>query len=260
MGKLISKSTDSADFIANLVSLRQLRKQGIWWDGRRGFDCLRDEKNRIVAYIKDREGQFVLEYITHDHPMIKTGFMIRRHRFNSWTSRKERKANAERWHARLGHPGPQIIEYLAGAGRGVRLTGLSKGPTTVECEACASSKIHRLIRREDRRLAERPGEHLALDFHDFEKSTLKNDKDKRTLILITDCYSGFMWDFYLTGHTTVEILETLKWFFQYLKKRYNMTPVKIEMDNEITHRHLEVKDWIKQQHVTIKTSVAYTQS
>ncbi|KAL3708721.1 hypothetical protein TMatcc_006705 [Talaromyces marneffei ATCC 18224] len=83
------------DFIANLVSLRQLRKQGIWWDGRRGFDCLRDEKNRIVAYIKDREGQFVLEYITHDHPMIKTGFMIRRHRFNSWTSRKERKANAK---------------------------------------------------------------------------------------------------------------------------------------------------------------------
>ncbi|KAE8551358.1 hypothetical protein EYB25_005243 [Talaromyces marneffei] len=130
----------------------------------------------------------------------------------------------------------------------------------VECEACASSKIHRLIRREDRRLAERPGEHLALDFHDFEKSTLKNDKDKRTLMLITDRYSGFMWDFYLTGHTTVEILETLKWFFQYLKKRYNVTPVKIEMDNEITHRHLEVKDWIEQQHITIETSVAYTQS
>ncbi|EED11485.1 hypothetical protein TSTA_007750 [Talaromyces stipitatus ATCC 10500] len=46
-------------------------------------------------------------------------FMIRRHRFNSWTVRKERKANAKRWHARLGHPRPQAIKHLATMTKGV---------------------------------------------------------------------------------------------------------------------------------------------
>ncbi|EED13614.1 hypothetical protein TSTA_098710, partial [Talaromyces stipitatus ATCC 10500] len=109
------------DFVANLVSFQQLRKHGIWWDTRRGFNCLRNEKNQVLAYIKEREGQFVLEHIANDHPLVKMAFIIRRHRFNSWT----------RWHARLGHPGPQAIEHLATMIKGVRVTGLSKGPTTV---------------------------------------------------------------------------------------------------------------------------------
>jgi hypothetical protein len=71
------------DFVANLVSFHQLRKQDIWWDTRKGYDCLRDAEDNIIAYLKEREGQFVLEYIANDHPMVKAGFTIRQHKFNS---------------------------------------------------------------------------------------------------------------------------------------------------------------------------------
>lgn len=61
-------------------------------------------------------------------------------------------------------------------------------------------------------------------------------------MLITDRFSGFIWDFYMASHTSVEILEMLKWFFEYLEKHHNIRPIKIEMDNEIFLHRLEVKE------------------
>ena len=133
------------------------------------------------------------------------------------------------------------MKHLAGAAKGVRLTGISKGPTTVECESCGTSKAQRIIRREERTPPHGPGEHLAIDFHDFAESTMHGEK---TLMLITDRFSGFMWDYYMTSHRGDEILETLKWFLDYLEKAYVISPVKIEMDNEIAKR-LEVKYYLE---------------
>ncbi|EEA25069.1 conserved hypothetical protein [Talaromyces marneffei ATCC 18224] len=250
-------ASNAQDFVANLVSFYQLRKQGIWWDTRRGYNCLRGKTDQVLAYLKEKEGQFVLEYIKHDHPLVKTGFAIRRHRFNSWTSRKERKADANRWHARLGHPGPEVLKHLAGAAKGVRLTGISKGPTTVECESCGTSKAQRIIRREERTPPHAPGEHLAIDFHDFAESTMHGEK---TLMLITDRFSGFMWDYYMTSHRGDEILETLKWFLDYLEKAYMISPVKIEMDNEIAKRP-EVKHYLEhEKRIILQPSPAHTQA
>jgi hypothetical protein len=68
-----------------------------------------------------------------------------------------------------------------------------KGITTMECEACGTSKAKRQIRRSLREISEGPGKRIAIDFHDFEE-----DEDKyKSLMLITDRWSGYMWDFYL---------------------------------------------------------------
>lgn len=42
-----------------------------------------------------------------------------------------------------------------------------KGPITMQCEACGRAKARRIIWREERNIIERPGMHLAIDFHDF---------------------------------------------------------------------------------------------
>jgi len=73
--------------------------------------------------------------------------------------------------------------------QGVRI----KGITTVECDACGTSKAKRQIRRFPREINEGPGKRFAIDFHDFEE-----DEDKySSLMLLTDRWSGYMWDFYL---------------------------------------------------------------
>jgi hypothetical protein len=57
-----------------------------------------------------------------------------------------------------------------------------KGITTVEYNACGTSKAKHQIRRFPREIHEGPGKQIAIDFHDFEK-----DKDNySSLMLITD--------------------------------------------------------------------------
>jgi hypothetical protein len=64
--------------------------------------------------------------------------------------------------------------------QGVRI----KGITTVECNACGTSKAKRQIRRFPREISEGLGlgKRIAIDFHDFEE-----DEDKySSLMLITN--------------------------------------------------------------------------
>uniref|UniRef100_A0A093VK87 Retrovirus-related Pol polyprotein from transposon TNT 1-94 n=1 Tax=Talaromyces marneffei PM1 TaxID=1077442 RepID=A0A093VK87_TALMA len=71
---------------------------------------------------------------------------------------------------------------------------------------------------------------------------------------------GFMWDYYMTSHRGDEILETLKWFLDYLEKAYMISPVKIEMDNEIAKRP-EVKHYLEhKKRIILQPSPAHTQA
>jgi allantoicase len=60
---------------------------------------------------------------------INGAFVSKRHRYNSWTERRARKADARKWHLRLGHPGPQALEHLVNTSRGQQLPSA----TTVLC-------------------------------------------------------------------------------------------------------------------------------
>jgi hypothetical protein len=241
------------NFATNLVSLRQLQKMDYWWDNRPLYNCLRRADNTIVAHLKDRHGQFVLEDIPNDHPKMRMAFFIRRNKFNSWSARKPVKADAIKWHLRMGHPGPEAMRHLVNSSTGVRL----KGPTTVQCEACGTSKAKRTIRRYPRHIEQLPGVRLALDFHDFEASSINNFK---CLMLVTDRYSGLIWDYYLSDRQQGTILLALQHLFNYLDRQYKIKPLKMECDNEILKRP-KVKDWLhSQEHVDIEPSPPDTQA
>jgi len=148
------------NFAANLVSFRQLRNQGYWWDNRPRYNCLRRADDTVVANLRESHNQFVLEYIPDDHPYTRMAFYIRKQKFNSRTERRPANGDAMRWHLRLGHPGPQALEHLVNASKGVRLSKIK----TVNCDACGMAKATGT--QGTQRGAGNP---LALDFHDYEK-------------------------------------------------------------------------------------------
>ena len=153
-------------------------------------------------------------------------FAARRNRFNSWTRRKPLIADALRWHHRLGHPGPEALEHLVNCSQGVRL----RGPSTVQCDACGISKIKRQVRKQPRTFYEGPGERLAIDFHDYEKSP----RGYTSLMLITDRWSSLIWDFYLQDWTALSIIAVIDALLQILSRQYKVTPKVVECDNELT--------------------------
>ena len=53
-------------------------------------------------------------------------------------------------------------------------------------------------------------------------------------MLITDRWSGYIWDYYLKDRTGPSIIAVFKSLFGILDRRYGIKPTVIECDNELT--------------------------
>ena len=239
------------DFAANLVSLRQLHNMGIWWDNRPGHNYLRRTDFSIVAALEDQYDQFVLEYISSD--LSRGAFHARRNKYNSWTKRAPVYGDAQKWHLRLGHPGPKALEHLVHCSTGARIRGL----LTVQCDACGQSKIKRQIRRVPKDLHEGPGYRLAIDFHDFSPGR----GGFNSLMLVNDRWSGHCWDYYLSNREAATIIAALKHLFGFLLRQCKIKPKIVEMDNELTTQKPKVRTFLEdEQHMVLEPSAPYTNS
>ena len=156
------------DILCNLVSFRLLRQQGIWWDTKGDPTALKRRDDSTITELIEAHGQWVVE----NGVMDKASFFTRS--VNSRTKRPAQKADAMRWHKRMGHPGPAAIEHLVHQSEGVRI----KGITTVQCNACGRAKTKRQVRRTPRINYEGPGERLAIDFHSYEEGSSTKEKSQ----------------------------------------------------------------------------------
>ena len=250
-----------------LVSLRLLRRQGYYWDNRAPATCLRRiDNDAFICSISEKLGQFVIEDLsdsTTDRAALTTvrtpnsinptsdraALTARRHAINSTTERAPNRATAELWHLRLGHPGPGTLEHLVNVSRGVKI----KGIPTHECKSCAVSKITRKIRRTEREGGHEPGERLAIDFHDL----LTDEDGFNSLMLVTDRYSGYSWDFYLSDRKSNTIIDALRHLFGVIHIQYQVRPKVIESDNELAGR---VADYLSHRSIRWEPSAPHTQA
>jgi hypothetical protein len=103
----------------------------------------------------------------------------------------------------------------------------------------------------------RAGIRLAIDLHDFEEDV----KGYSSLMLVTDLYSGFIWNFYLKDRTSGTIIGALEMLFGILRTQYQVAPGVIEFDNEIVGQKPKVKDFLEQppRSIRLEPSALYTQ-
>jgi hypothetical protein len=205
--------------------------------------------NQPIAKLQTQYDQFVLKYLPLD--MEKSMFFTRRNKFNSWTVRKPVIADAKRWHLRLGHPGPKALEHLVNATIGARI----RGPLTVECDSCGTSKMKRQIHRERREIQEGPGLELAVNFYDYEKGY----GGYTSSMLVTDRWSGFIWDYYLQNRNSESINQAIRDLLGVLAK-LKINPRVIECDNEIYSQKPQVRLMLEKDfQLKVEPSAPYTQ-
>ena len=251
------------DMACTLVSLRLLRQQGYYWDNRAQATCLRRiDNDGFVCSINKKLGQYVIEDLPNsasDRSAFQTRpFAIRRHAINSSTNRAPNRASAELWHLRLGHPGPQALEHLVNVSQGVKITGIQpsttiKGIPTYGCKSCAVSKIKRKVRRTAREEGAEPGHRLAIDFHDL----LPDEEGFSSLMLVTDRYSGYSWDYYLSNRKAETIIDAIHNLFNLIRHQYRIRPKVIESDNELAGR---VAEYLSERSIRFEPSAPYTQA
>lgn len=236
------------DFATNVASVRRLRDEGIFWDNQ--LELLRRADGTALGMILDLHDQYVLE---HPGDLDRAAFFTRRNRFNSWTERRPRLAEADIWHLRLGHPGPEALEHLVNSTKGVRI----RGPATKECDSCARGKMTRQEYRKPKDLSPyRTGERLALDFHDFEP----DDEGFKTLLLVVDRESGSMWDYYLKQTTTETVILALHDLIGILDQQHEVKVKVVESDQEIIQKLPGVKRYLERRHIRTEPSPGDTQA
>ena len=104
-------------------------------------------------------------------------------------------------------------------------------------------------------MLEGPGKHLAIDFHDFEK----DDEGYSSSMLVTDRWSGYIWDFYLKDRTGPSVITALKVLFGILERQYEIKPKVIECDNEIITQKPAVKEYLNSLFLKLEPSPPYIQ-
>ncbi|KAL9567430.1 hypothetical protein ACKAV7_008380 [Fusarium commune] len=211
--------------------------------------AIHGKDDSILCTLTDHFDQYVLEHI--DKSTTAAAFLAKRKQYDSWTKRPPRSGDETFWHLRLGHPGPEALKHLVGQSRGVKIRGIS----TVECDACGMAKVKRQVRRQRRVLPEKAGIRLAIDFHD-----MSGDPDYTSAMLVTDRYSGYIWDYYLPDQTAPTLIGALEHLLRTLERQLQCRPEVIECDNEIPDSH-QVSDFLSIKNgIRLEPSAPYAQS
>jgi hypothetical protein len=107
------------DLLTILVSLRQLRRRGLYWNNAQDLTILRRKNNTLIAILLNKYSQFVIEYQPNNLP--KATFAIYRKKYTSWTKKPPFKSDAIRWHYRIGHPKSDAFERFVNIIYGVKI-------------------------------------------------------------------------------------------------------------------------------------------
>ena len=79
-------------------------------------------------------------------------------------------------------------------------------------------------------------------------------------MLITDWWSGLIWDFYLQDRTALSIIAAIDALLQILSQQYKVTPKVVECNNELTQVKLQVYTWLVGKGIQVEPSALQTQS
>ena len=240
--------------LTTIISLRQLRREGFFWDTRTDPTVLQSKDGEMKLKVEELHGQYVLEYrprpaqasISTERATLIT------QRLNSRSPRKPLAGDAIRWHHRLGHPGPQALEHLVNSSQGTKV----KGPLTHQCDACGTSKLVRQVSRAPRNLDCQIGERIGLDFHDYEEGY----EGYKSQLLAVCRISGYIWDYYLVRRTSIDVIRAIDDLMRLLMTQFNIKIKRIECDNEIYSTKQEVKEWLARSGIVLEPSAPYTQA
>ena len=166
------------------------------------------------------------------------------------TTRRRTNADLKTWHARLGHPGDLVQRHFPGNVVEINITSFTNLDDV--CTTCQLSKAKKQPSNGKRRSHKKPGERLAVDFHDFQ-STNKI----KSCILITDMASGFTWDYYLPDRTASTICDCLQDAFRLIANHLQTSVKIVEADQETVSVKPAVKNWIDKQGISLEASAPY---
>ncbi len=194
----------------------------------------------------------MLKYILNN--LIKVTFFNQWNYFNSWTKCKSVTADAWIWYLRLDHAESQSLQYLVTCFKNAWIQKM-KDSIIIDYNNCAVRKIKWKVCYELRFNEENSEEYLIINFHNFKLSF----EDFISLVIITDCWSDFIWDFYLSNCTSEIIIKLLTFFFDFLQRQYKIELKVMKINEKLYTQKLKIRKFLEQS-IRVESSLLYTQA
>ncbi|KAI0992533.1 hypothetical protein K3495_g15652, partial [Podosphaera aphanis] len=165
-------------FFTNIVSISKLSSQGIHMDSGEALLYTNHQgQRRNFAYCPKENGHWILSTRNPIQPSI----------FSHSTTNEEITQSSRRIHEAMGHLGQKALSLLHTATTGSHFKG--RGPTTIECEACALAKAKQLITRTSEKTypVEAPFQQVNIDLFSF----LPDKSRYKYVLILVDSWTGF---------------------------------------------------------------------
>lgn len=198
----------------NIVSNREFRKNGILWDQERDILYHRETREDIAS-LEEVEEQYIISWI---NPTIRVNAT---YSTNAQVGYGAKDEEAQRWHRRMGHIGPEALKRL--------ITDKSlDGPKQHECTICARGKASRDVsRKAPRHIPYGPGKAFSLDLH-YADCIAYNGH--RYWVVYTCMTTGMR--FFYSMERKDQLPETTVQFKHWIRKQFGMEIQLFWSDNE----------------------------
>ncbi|KJZ71835.1 hypothetical protein HIM_06271 [Hirsutella minnesotensis 3608] len=243
-------------FSASLVSFQLLRDEGIFWDTFPTPTRLVHKSRRPICVLFRVYQQFVLDFRPiKQEDFDEAAFLASKpRRKGSRDPRPTAVADADLWHARLGHLGPMAL-YKLGQRKGLRI----KGPKTAECEICAQGRARRQVsRRPPTRERSYACEEIWIDWTDLAPSHDEEFGPFLRVMFITDAFSGMVFPYFLRTYQEKHNWAALRDFVSWMKLRFDCTVRNVRSDGELFTK--KIRNWLRKKGISAEPSAPNTQA
>ncbi|KAI0992609.1 hypothetical protein K3495_g15576, partial [Podosphaera aphanis] len=201
-------------------------------------------KVQTVAYCPRQGGHFILS--TREPTEASSVFS------HSVKVKNEITESSKRIHDAMGHLGPMALSLLPSTTTGAKFEG--RGPTTVECEACALAKAKQIINRNPEKTypVKEPFQQVNIDLFSFPP-----DKSKfKYVLILVDSWTGFTMAFCMKNKSDSSdaIFEAIA----IISTQFDRKVKNIRLDNETSLMSEKFLSKIKKMGIILLPSAPYT--
>ncbi|KAI0992750.1 hypothetical protein K3495_g15435, partial [Podosphaera aphanis] len=230
-------------YFTNIVSISKLSSQNIHMDSGDSILYIKEKnKRRNFAYCPRRDGHWIIS----TKPLLKASI------FSHTASRNEITKSSRRMHEAMGHPGQNSLSVLQKATTGSSFRG--RGPSTVECDACALAKASQIINRDPGKTypIQAPFEQVNIDLFSF----IKDQSNYKYILIVVDSWTGFTLAYSLKqkDDSRNAIFEAIA----FVSTQFNRKIKTIKLDNETSLKTEQFLSKINRLGIVLSTSAPYT--
>ncbi|KAI0992828.1 hypothetical protein K3495_g15356, partial [Podosphaera aphanis] len=246
------------EYLTTVVSWKMLKRKGVKWNSETNIMTY---QGNLICQLIDRHDHDVftenpipenVRQQCESHNLSQNGSTEGKHLSSLMNSTQTRKSSgdAQLWHQRLGHAGPEALKHI----KSDSVMMIDEGPKTHECKDCALNKATKVISRRPTERSQNPFDKIHFDLISY--SPIGFD-GSRYVMHFTEDMTRMNYVYLLANKSGDTLLRHFKNFVAYIKRQFKKD-VKIIRSDQESGLGRSFMNWVNESGIEIEWSAVAT--